>query len=150
MHTKLTLTLADAKAIAAAAEEYAEALQLKVSIAVVDESTYAQHVIRMDGAPYLSAEGAIEKARTAADAGFPTTFFEEPLNAGRYSMLKMPVYPIEGGIPVIVDGQCAGAIGVAGVLPELDATIANAGLRALDDSHTPRPPQPNRDVIAQG
>ena len=81
----------------------------------------------------MSAEGAVEKARTAAEGGHPTTFFEEPLNAGRYSMLKMPhIYPVEGGIPVIVDGQCAGAIGVSGVLPHLDAAIADAGLKALD------------------
>ena len=90
MRTKLSLTLTDATAIAAAAEEYAESRELRVSIAVVDESTYIQHVVRMDGAPYMSAEGAIEKARTAAEGGHPTTFFEEPLNAGRYSMLKMP------------------------------------------------------------
>ena len=135
MRTKLSLTLTDATAIAAAAEEYAEARELRVSIAVVDESTYVQHVIRMDGAPYMSAEGAIEKARTAAEGGHPTTFFEEPLNAGRYSILKMPhIYPVEGGIPVIVDGHCVGAIGVAGVLPHLDAAIADAGLKALDRS----------------
>ncbi len=133
MHTKLSLTLTDAAAIAAAAEEYAESQELRVSIAFVDESTHVQHVIRMDGAPYLSAEGTVEKARTAAEGGHPTTFFEEPLNAGRYSMLKMPIYPIEGGIPVIVDGQCVGAIGVAGgVPPQLDAAIAEAGLKALD------------------
>ena len=131
MRTKLTLTLADAKAIAAAAKACAESQQLAVSIAIVDESTYLQHLIRMDGAPYLSADGAVEKARTAAEGGHPTTFFEEPLNAGRVSMLKMPIYPLEGGIPVIVDGQCAGAIGVAGVLPELDAAIADAGLKSL-------------------
>jgi glc operon protein GlcG len=135
MRTKLSLTLTDATAIAAAAEEYAESRELRVSIAVVDESTYVQHVIRMDGAPYMSAEGAIEKARTAAEGGHPTTFFEEPLNAGRYSILKMPhIYPVEGGIPVIVDGHCVGAIGVAGVLPHLDAAIADAGLKALDRS----------------
>jgi glc operon protein GlcG len=93
-----------------------------------------QHVIRMDGAPYTSAEGAVEKARTAAEGGHPTTFFEEHLNAGRFSMLKMPIYPLEGGIPVIVDGRCVGAIGVAGVLPHLDVAIAEAGLTALDAS----------------
>jgi glc operon protein GlcG len=134
MRTKLSLTLTDATAIAAAAEEYAESRELRVSIAVVDESTYVQHVIRMDGAPYMSAEGAIEKARTAAEGGHPTTFFEEPLNAGRFSMLKMPAYPLEGGVPVIVDGQCVGGIGVAGVLPHLDAAIADAGLKALERS----------------
>ena len=132
MHTKLTLSLTDATAIASAAHAYAESHQLRVSIAIVDESTYLQHLLRMDGAPYTSAEGAMEKARTAAEGGHPTTFFEEVLNAGRFSMLKMPLYPLEGGLPILVDGQCAGAIGVAGVLPDLDAAIAKAGLAALD------------------
>ena len=140
MRTKLSLTLTDATAIAAAAHAYAESHQLRVSIAIVDESTYLHHLLRMDGAPYTSAEGAVQKARTAADSGHPTTFFEEPLNAGRYSMLKMPLYPIEGGIPVIIDGQCAGAIGVAGVLPELDAAVAEAGLKALDRTRSAAAP----------
>ena len=139
MRTKLSLTLTDATAITAAARAYAESHQLRVSIAIVDESTHLQHLLRMDGAPYGSEEGAFEKARTAAQSGQPTTFFEEPLNAGRFSMLKMPIYPIEGGIPVIVDGQCAGAIGVAGVLPELDAAIAKAGLAALDHADSTAP-----------
>jgi glc operon protein GlcG len=98
MRTKLSLTLTDAQAIAAA-QAYAESHQLKVAIAIVDESTYLQHLLRMDGAPYLSAEGAMEKARTAAEGGHPTMFFEEPLNADRVSMLKMPVYPLEAGYP---------------------------------------------------
>ena len=148
MRTKLTLNLADAKAIAAAAEEYAESQQLAVSIAIVNESTYLQHLLRMDGAPYLSAEGAVEKARTAAEGGHPTTFFEEPLNAGRISMLKMPSYPLEGGIPVFVDGQCVGGIGVAGVLPELDAAIAEAGLKALDRTTSTAAPTAGAGVAA--
>jgi uncharacterized protein GlcG (DUF336 family) len=52
--------------------------------------------------------------------------------AESHQLLKMPLYPIEGGIPVIIDGQCGGAIGVSGVPPELDAAIAEAGLKALD------------------
>jgi glc operon protein GlcG len=106
MRTKLSLTLTDSKAIADAAEAYAKSRLPAVSIAIVDESTCLQHLLRMDGAPYLSAEGAIEsaegaieKARTAAEGGHPTAFFEEPLNSGRISMLTMPIYPVEGGIP---------------------------------------------------
>ena len=112
--------------------------ELWVSIAVVDDTTYEQHPVRMAGAPYTSADGAIEKARTAADGGHPTPrspVFDEPLNVGRYSMLKMPhIYQVEGGIPVIVDGQWVGAIGVASVLPHLDAAVADAGRKALDRS----------------
>jgi glc operon protein GlcG len=148
VRTKLTLSLTDAKAIAAAAQAYAESQQLAVSIAIVDESTYLQYLLRMDGAPYLSAEGAVEKARTAAEGGHPTTFFEEPLNAGRISMLKMPSYPLEGGIPVFVDGQCVGGIGVAGVLPELDAVIADAGLKSLNRATSTAAPMAGADGVA--
>lgn len=149
MRTKLSLTLTDAKAIADAAEAYAESHQLAVSIAIVDESTSLQHLLRMDIAPYLSAEGAVEKARTAAEGGHPTTYFEEPLNAGRISMLKMPhIYPVEGGIPILVDGQCAGAIGVAGVLPKLDAAIADAGLKALHQTASTAEPTAGAGGVA--
>lgn len=134
MQSKLSLDAADARAIVAAALAYAEAHGLQVSIAVVDEAAHMLHVVRMDGAPYLSADGAIAKARTAADAGVPTTYFEEKLNAGPYSMLKMPLHLIEGGVPVVAERRCVGAIGVAGALPELDAAIADAGLQALDIS----------------
>ena len=65
MRTKLTLTLADAKAIAAAAEAYAQSQQLAASIAVVDESTYLHHLLRMDGAPYRNGQGTSEGRRTA-------------------------------------------------------------------------------------
>ena len=132
MRTTFSLSLAEAKMMAAAAEAYAESQRFSVSLAVVDESTYLQHLVRMDEAPRTSAEGAFDKARTAAEGGHPTTYFEQVLNAGRYGVLKMPhVYPVEGGIPVLVDGRCVGAIGVAGVLPEHDAAIAEAGLLAL-------------------
>ena len=138
MRTTFSLSLAEAKTIAAAAEAYAESHRFPVSIAVVDESTYLQHLVRMDEAPRASAEGAFDKARTAAEGGHPTTYFEQVLNAGRYGVLKMPhVYPVEGGIPVLVDGRCVGAIGVAGVLPEHDAAIAEAGLLALGDLGAP-------------
>jgi len=137
MYSKPSLSLIDAKAIAEAAEAYAASHGFAVSIAVVDESTYLQHLVRMDGAPYTSAEGAVEKARTAAEGGHPTTFFEEPLNAGRFSMVTMPhISPVEGGLPVIVGGRCAGAIGVAGVLPEFDAAIAAAGLAVFEHAAT--------------
>ncbi len=67
MRTKLSLTLTDARAIAAAAHAYAESHQLMVSIAVADESAYLQYLLRMDGAPYTSAEGAVALTGTPAD-----------------------------------------------------------------------------------
>jgi glc operon protein GlcG len=114
---------------------YAELHELRVSIAVVDESTHVQHLVRTD-----RARTRVPRARSRRRARRPTVdtpppVFDEPLNAGRYSTLKMPhIYPVEGGIPVIVHGQWVGAIGVASVLPHLDAAVADAGRKALDRS----------------
>lgn len=128
MLNKPSLSLADAELIAKAAEAEALALNFPVSIAVVDCTTYLQVLLRMDGAPLMSAEGAYDKARSSAEGGHPTTFFETPLNEGRYSMLKMPHTPVEGGLPILVDGVCVGAVGVGGAPPHLDARIAQSGI----------------------
>ncbi|KTE19826.1 hypothetical protein ATE67_14475 [Sphingopyxis sp. H050] len=132
MLTKRSLSLADAQFLA---DEVCKASavvgKFPVSVAVVDASTFLQSLARMDGAPLFSAEGAYDKARSAAEGGHPTTFFEEPLNAGRYSVLKLPHTPIEGGIPVIVDGQCVGAVGVGGAPPHLDAQFAQTAIDAF-------------------
>lgn len=134
MITKLSLSLSEARAMASAAEQFARERNLKVSIAVVDESTYLQHAVRMDGAGYMTMEGAIEKARTAAEGGQPTAFFANSLNRGEYAILKIPaITPVQGGVPALVDGQCCGAIGVSGVAPHLDVAIAEAGLSGLSD-----------------
>lgn len=134
MLNKLSLSLADAKQLAAAAERSAGSLRLAVSIVVVDASTYAQALLRMDGAPLFSAEGAFDKARSAAEGGHPTTFFEKPLNEGRFSMVKLPHTPIEGGLPVWVNGSCVGAVGVAGAPPHLDAQIAERAIAEFLES----------------
>jgi len=128
MLTKLSLSLSEAKQLAAAAQAAADALRTPVSISVVDASTYAQVLLRMDGAPLFSAEGSLDKARSAAEGGHPTTFFEKPLNEGRFSMIKLPHTPLEGGIPVLIDGQCVGAVGVGGGPPHLDAQIAQTAV----------------------
>jgi len=128
MLTKLSLGLMDAKRLATAAEDAATELGIPFSIAVVDASTYVQVLLRMDGAPLFSAEGALDKARSAAEGGHPTTYFEKPLNEGRFSMVKLPHTPLEGGIPVFVNGQCVGAVGVAGGPPHLDAQVAQTAI----------------------
>lgn len=128
MLSKPSLGLAEAKALIAAAEVHAAQLDVNVSVAVVDATTYPQASVRMDGAPLFSAQGALDKARSAAEGGHPTTFFEKPLNEGRFSMVKLPHTPIEGGVPVFVQGQCVGAIGVAGAPPHLDSRIAQGAI----------------------
>lgn len=124
MLNKPSLGLGDAQALVEQARAYAAERGFPVSIVVVDVTTYMQAVARMDGAPLMSAEGAFDKARSAAEGGHPTTFFEKPLNEGRFSMVTMPHTPLEGGVPVFVDDQCVGAVGVAGAPPHVDAQIA--------------------------
>ncbi|HWK62098.1 MAG TPA: heme-binding protein [Eoetvoesiella sp.] len=131
MHSKLSLSLEDARWLCAAAQAAAADLGLPVSIAVVDSTTYMQAMARMDGAPLMSAQGAFDKARSAAEGGHPTTFFEKPLNEGRFSMVTMPHTPVEGGVPVFVLEQCVGAVGVAGGPPHLDAKIAEMAIAAF-------------------
>ncbi|HWI84832.1 MAG TPA: heme-binding protein [Sphingomonas sp.] len=130
MLTRRSLSLADAQRLAAAACVAAETFggKFPISVAVVDASTYLQALARMDGAPLFSAQGAFDKARSSAEGGHPTTFFEKPLNEGRFSMVKLPHTPIEGGLPVLVDGECVGAVGVAGAPPHLDSQIAQAAI----------------------
>lgn len=131
MLTKSSLDLAEAKALAEQVCKIAGAKGLAVSVAVVDVTTYLQALMRMDGAPLMSAQGAFDKARSAAEGGHPTVFFEKPLNEGRFSMLKLPHTPIEGGVPVFIDGTCAGAIGVAGAPPHLDSEFAEGAIRTF-------------------
>jgi glc operon protein GlcG len=128
MLNKLSLSLQEAKQLADSAQAIASKMKVPVSIAVVDSSTYLQTLLRMDGAPLMSAEGAFDKARSSAEGGHPTTFFEKPLNEGRYSMVRLPHVAIEGGVPVLLDGQCVGAVGVAGAPPHLDSKIAEEAI----------------------
>jgi uncharacterized protein GlcG (DUF336 family) len=126
---KRALNLADAKAIAAAAE--AEALKNKwtVTIAVLDEGGNLLFLQRLDEAPLGSVTVAQEKARTALLFKRPTKVFEEIVAGGRTAMLNLPgATPIEGGLPLLNDGQIIGAIGVSGVQSPQDAQIAQAGV----------------------
>jgi glc operon protein GlcG len=128
MINKLSLDMEDAKLLAQYAQEAARSKGIDVSIVVVDMTTYMQVMYRMDKAPLFSAEGAYDKARSAAEGGHPTTFFEEPLNKGRFSMVTMPHTPVEGGLPIFYEGQCVGGIGIAGAPPHLDAAIGQSAI----------------------
>mgnify|MGYP000971922053 CR=1 FL=1 len=118
MKTKPVLELSDVKKIAAAAE--AEALQ-------------PQQVQRLDGAAATSAGIAPAKAHTAALARRESKAFEDIINNGRTAFLTAPGIEglLEGGVPIMKDGQCLGAVGVSGVKSTEDAQIARAGIAAL-------------------
>lgn len=125
------LTLDDVRQIAAAAEKEAIACGWAVSIAVCDAGGHAMWLQRMDGAPLMSALVAPEKARTCVLSGKPSKAFEDMVNNGRFAALAMPVVPLEGGEPIVVDGMIVGAVGVSGVKAGEDAQVARAGVFAL-------------------
>jgi len=133
MKTKLTLELSDIKRIAAAAE--AEALQNNwaVTIAVVDDGGHLLWLQRLDGAAALSAHIAPAKAHTAALGRRESKGYEDVINGGRTSFLSAPAISgmLEGGVPIMKDGVCLGAVGVSGVKSTEDAQIARAGIAAL-------------------
>ncbi|SME92294.1 GlcG/HbpS family heme-binding protein [Pseudogulbenkiania subflava] len=131
MRDTKALTLDEVKRIAAAAEAEAEAQGWAVSIAVCDAGGHALWLQRMDGAPLMSAAVAPEKARTCVLSGKPSKAFEEMVNNGRFAALAMPVVPLEGGEPIVVDGLVIGAVGVSGVKAGEDAQVARAGVAAV-------------------
>jgi uncharacterized protein GlcG (DUF336 family) len=92
------------------------------------------HLVRRDGTQYASSEVAQDKARTAIAFRRPTKAFEEAVAGGRNALLGLNgATPIEGGLPIVVDGEMLGAIGVSGVQSSQDAQVAQAGLDALPD-----------------
>ena len=133
MKTKAVLEFADIKAIAAAAEAEALAQQWPVSIAIVDDGGHLLWLQRLDGAAPISAQIAPAKAHTAALGRRESRIYEEVVNGGRYSFLSAPGLQglLEGGVPIVKDGQCIGAVGVSGVKSSEDAQIARAGIAAL-------------------
>ncbi|WNM64134.1 GlcG/HbpS family heme-binding protein [Candidatus Nitrospira neomarina] len=129
---KKTLSLDAAKKVAAAAEADARAKKARVVIAVVDEGGHLLLLERLDDTQVASVDVGIGKARTAAIFRRPSKVFEDQIRNGRVAALGLPgVTALQGGIPIIVDQQVIGAIGVSGETPQQDEDIAVAGARAL-------------------
>ena len=133
MKTKSFLDLADLKAIAAAAEAEALKNNWAVSIAIVDDGGHLLWLQRLDGASPISAHIAPAKANTAALGRRESKVYEDIVNGGRFSFLSAPDLKglLEGGVPIMKDGQCLGAVGVSGVKSTEDAQIARAGIAAI-------------------
>ena len=133
MQTKSVLMLADVKKIAAAAEAEALANQWAVVIAIVDDGGHLLWLQRLDGVAPISSHIAPAKARTAAMGCRESKIYEDMINNGRMSFLSAPLIEgmLEGGVPIMVNGQCVGAVGVSGVKSVEDAQIAKAGIAAL-------------------
>jgi len=133
LKSKPFLDLDAVKRIAAAAEGEAQHHAWAVSIAIVDDGGHLLWLQRLDGAPPISAHIAPAKARTAALGRRESRVYEEMINQGRMSFLSAPDLHgmLEGGVPILVGGQCVGAVGVSGVKSSEDAQIARAGIAAL-------------------
>lgn len=133
MKSKTVLTLQDVKLIAHAAEAEALANGWAVSIAITDDGGHLLWLQRLDGASPISAQIAPAKAHTAALGRRESKVYEDMINQGRISFLSVPGLSglLEGGVPIMVDGQCVGAVGVSGVKSSEDAQIALAGIAAL-------------------
>jgi len=133
MKTKFELELADVKRIAAAAEAEALKNQWAVTIAIVDDGGHLLWLQRLDWAPAISSHIAPAKAHTAALGRRESKVYEDVINGGRTSFLSAPAVAgmLEGGVPILKDGQCLGAVGVSGVKSSEDAQIARAGIAAI-------------------
>ena len=133
MKTKSVREFADVKAIAAAAEAEAIANGWAVTIAIVDEGGHLLWLQRLDGAPPISAHIGPAKAHTAALGRRESKVYEDIINGGRTAFLTAPDVQglLEGGVPIMKDGFCLGAVGVSGVKSTEDAQIAKAGIAAL-------------------
>jgi len=131
MRNKPCLTSGDVKKMMAACTAEAEKNNWKVTIAVVDDSGTLLALERMDGAPPISATVAPGKAKTSALTKQPTKFWEERIKE-RPAFVNFPAgLLIQGGLPIIHQNECVGAIGVSGVQSHQDEQIAQAGIAAL-------------------
>ena len=132
MLTRKTLSLSDAKQIAAAASTKAQAEGWTVVIAVLDAGGHLIYLERADGTQLGSVVVAQEKARTALLFKRPTKALEEGVLGGRVHMMSLPgVTAVEGGLPLVKDNEVVGSIGVSGVMSSQDGQVAAAGAEVL-------------------
>ena len=132
------LTLEGAQLVLAAAQARAVEIKVPMDIAVVDDGAHLLAFARMDGAKLSSVEIAIRKAQGAAIRRLPTA----PARTGEEVNVVLSMglalategrqIPVRGGIPLLVDGVCVGAIGVSNGTEDQDVDVAQAGVRALE------------------
>jgi len=128
---KPCLTLDDCKKMISACEAEARRNKWEVAIAILDDGGHLLMLERMDGATPFNAEVAVQKGRGAAISRRSTKMWEDRIKDGRLSMLDMPLLPVQGGIPIMHQGECVGAIGVSGVQSHEDEQICLAGAAVL-------------------
>jgi len=132
LSTKKVLTLEAAKQIAAAAQAEARKNDWNMVIAIVDDGAHLIYLERMDGTQIGSVQVAQDKATTAVRFKRPTKVLEEIVAGGRTAFMTLSgSLPIEGGLPIVVDGTLVGGIGISGGNSQQDTQVATAGLAAL-------------------
>jgi glc operon protein GlcG len=132
MLNKPTLSVAETTRILDAARAEAEKNKWAVTIAVVDDGGHPLGLLRLDGCAPIGSYIATEKARTSALGRRESKQYEDMINGGRTAFLSVPLAgTLEGGVPVVVDGQVIGAVGVSGVKASEDAQIARAGAQSV-------------------
>jgi uncharacterized protein GlcG (DUF336 family) len=126
------LTLDAAKAMASAAEVFAKGQNWAVAIAIVDTTGGLIFFQCLDGTQPASQNIAVQKARTAAGLKRATKAIEDAVAGGRVTLLGLEgIIPLDGGLPVVVEGEVVGAIGVSGMTSSQDGEVALAGLAAF-------------------
>jgi glc operon protein GlcG len=127
-----SINLETARKVATAAAAEGKKNGWTVAVAIVDTAGDLVYFERMDDTQVASSQVAQDKARTAVRFKRPSKAFEEALTSGRLAVLGLPgVTPLEGGIPLLVDGKIVGAVGVSGVTSQQDGVCAQAGVDAL-------------------
>jgi uncharacterized protein GlcG (DUF336 family) len=129
MRARYSLSFEDARMVATACLEAARQHDAEVSVAVVDDAGVLLHFSRMDGARAYTVELASRKARSSASVGVPTSVIEA-MALERPSSSRKPNAG-RGGVPLLHEGHCAGAVGISGAKPEIDEIIAQAGIAVL-------------------
>jgi glc operon protein GlcG len=131
MRTKPVLTAADVQKMVAACKAEAAKNKWAVTIAITDDAGYLLYLERMDGVGPTTSDMAANKAHTSAVTRRTTKHWEDRIKE-RPAFAKVPLRaPIQGGVPILYQGECVGAIGISGVQSHEDEQIANAGVAAL-------------------
>ncbi|MGM0521486.1 MAG: heme-binding protein [Pseudomonadota bacterium] len=132
MQTKAVLAQADVNQVLDAAQQEAEREGWAITVAVADDGGHLLALRRLDGAAPFTADVATQKARSAAMGRKETQVFEEMINGGRTAFVSAPMQGLlSGGVPIIVDGNVVGAVGISGVKPDQDVQVAKAAVSAI-------------------
>ncbi len=132
MKARVALEVEDIQAALEAAKAEAVKNGWAVSISVVDDGGHPMGFLRLTDAAPISAQIAFGKARAAALSRRESRFYEDMVKNGRTAFLSVSDFiTLEGGVPVLVSGQCVGAVGVSGVRSDQDAQVATAGVQAI-------------------